>query len=38
MQMKNSISKRKPIHESTWFYFVLMIIGILAIIGLERIQ
>lgn len=29
---------RKPIHESSWFYFILMVIGIIMIIGLEQVQ
>ena len=29
---------RKPIHESSWFYFFIVVLGIVAIVMLERIQ
>lgn len=29
---------RKPIHESSWFYLFITIIGIALIIALERVQ
>ena len=29
---------RKPIHESSWFYFLIVLFGIVALVGLERIQ
>ena len=29
---------RKPISESTWFYFAIVILGIVAIVMLERVQ
>jgi hypothetical protein len=32
------MSFRKPIDESGWFYLLILVVSILAIVGLERVQ